>query len=127
MKRTNLLIILFANLLILSSCSKTVYVPVEAVRTEYKHEQFRDLVYVADSVIIRTKADTVYYEKYHLAYRDKLIRDSIFVTDSVRVTYPVEVVKETNILKDWQIGLMLIGAVSIGFILFLIIKKISIK
>jgi hypothetical protein len=98
----HLLIIIVANLLILSSCSKTVYVPVESVRSEYKGTQFRDSVYVSDSVVIRINADTIWYEKYKIYYQDRLLRDSIIVTDSVQVPYPVEVVREVNKLKWWQ-------------------------
>jgi hypothetical protein len=106
-----LLIITFANLLILSSCSKAVYIPAESVRTEYRDVRLRDSVYVSDSVVIHTKADTVWYEKYKIYYQDRLLRDSIIVTDSVQVPYPVEVVREVNKLKWWQQVLLGCGVV----------------
>lgn len=119
--RWMILFFCYSIILLLASCSKTVYVPVESVRTEYTTAYSHDSIYVSDSVIIRTKADTVWYEKYKIRYRDRLLRDSIIVIDSVQMPYPVEVVKEVNQLKDWQLGLMIIGAVAVGFLLFRII------
>jgi hypothetical protein len=106
-KRNRLLFLIFNSsflilLLILSSCSKTLYVPVESVRTEYKDVLLRDSVYVSDSVVIRAKNDTVWYEKYKIYYKDRLLRDSIIVTDSVQVPYPVEVEREVNQLTGFQ-------------------------
>lgn len=103
-----LLQILF--ILAFASCkTNTVYVPVESVKTEYQDHFFRDSIYLKDSVFMLIKGDTVWVEKYKYLYRDKLIRDSIFVTDSIQVPYPVEVVKEVNHLKTWQVILMCFG------------------
>ncbi|MDR1811180.1 MAG: hypothetical protein LBR34_12410 [Prevotella sp.] len=92
----------YSIILLLASCKSVLYVPVESVKTEYKDVQLHDSVFVSDSVIIRTKADTVWYEKYKTYYKDRLLRDSLVVTDSIQVPYPVEVVKEVNNLKWWQ-------------------------
>lgn len=111
----------------LTSC-KTHYVqvPVETIKkeTEFVDKWHRDSVYIRDSVII-IKGDTVYIEKYRYIYRDKHIRDSIFITDSIKVEIPylVEVVKEVNRLKNWQIVLMCLGAVLIGYVGFRVIRK----
>lgn len=85
-----------------SSCTKTIYIPVESVRTEYKDRMLRDSIYRYDSVFVKLKGDTVFFEKYKYLYRDKLVRDSIFKTDSIQVPYPVAIDKEVNRLSSFQ-------------------------
>lgn len=89
---TTLLIILM-----LVGC-KTVYVPVKEVHTEYvtKTDTFRqkDSIFCHDSVYIHSVGDTVWFEKWHTKYRDKIkevVRiDSFIKNDSIPVPYPVE-------------------------------------
>lgn len=90
----------FMCLLILCSC-KTKYVSVETVKidTIYINKLQRDSIYMYDSVFVKDKGDTVFVEKYKYLYRDKLVRDTLYInrTDSVQVPYQVE--KE---LTRWQ-------------------------
>ena len=82
----------------LSGCSRTVYVPVEAVRadTVYQSKAYADTTWLRDSihVEIRTGTDTVWVTKYkeHVRWRDRWRTDTVYVsrTDSVRVPVPVE-------------------------------------
>lgn len=115
--------------LALSSCkTKYIHVPVETVKTEkeYIDRWHRDSIRVKDSTIVNKAGDTVHIEKYKYVYKDKLIRDSIFITDSIKVEIPyrVEVVKEVNRLRNWQIVLMILGGVAIGYIGFGLFRKI---
>lgn len=100
--------------------AKTVYVPVESVKTEYRDRLERDSIHLYDSIFIdRWKSnDTVFLtkEKYKYLYRDKLVRDTICKTDSIAVPYPVIDIQEVNRLKTWQIILMCLGGVLIGFL-----------
>lgn len=82
--------------------TKTLYVPVESVKTEYKDRIQRDSIHIYDSIMVKMKNDTVWLEKYKYLYRDKLVRDSIFKTDSIQIPYPVEVEKEVNRLTSFQ-------------------------
>lgn len=45
-----------------------------------------------DSVYVKEKGDTVLIEKYKYLYRDKLVRDTMYISkvDSIQVPYPVE-------------------------------------
>lgn len=90
-------------LLLLQGCrTKLIYVPQKSVRTEYIDRIRTDSVYLHDSVIVKMKNDTVFFEKYRYLYKDRLVRDSVLISDSVRIPYPVEVEKEINRLSSFQ-------------------------
>lgn len=111
MKTTLILLSIF----VLIGCrSKTIYIPVETVRVEYKDRFSKDSVYLKDSIFLQIKGDTVFLEKHKYIYKNKIQRDSIFLTDSIRVPYPVEVTKEINRLKWWQEILIYLGLLSLG-------------
>jgi hypothetical protein len=120
-------VVLIFILLLCAGCkSKTVYVPVESTKIEYRDKIQRDSVHLYDSIFVdRWKSnDTVFLtkEKYKYLYRDKLVRDSIFKTDSIAVPYPVVEVQEVNRLHAWQMILMYLGGVLIGYIGFRLVK-----
>lgn len=101
MKNTSIFIILL--LCFCSSCKTPQYIPVETVKTEYRDKIVRDSVFRYDSIFVKDKGDTVFFERYKYLYRDKIIRDSIFTQDTIRVPYPVEVIKEVKApLSGWQ-------------------------
>lgn len=106
-------------LLVCSSCSKTVYVPVKSTITDvqFKDRVQYDSVHVLDSVLIREKGDTITIFRYRDRYRDKFIYDTtyIFKTDSIQVPYPVD--KELN---RWQKIKMDFGGTAM-LVIFLIV------
>lgn len=90
-------------LLLLQGCrTKLIYVPQESVRTEYIDRIKTDSVYLQDSVMVKVKNDTVFFEKYRYLYKDRFVRDSVLISDSIRIPYPVEVEKEVNRLSSFQ-------------------------
>lgn len=117
----------FMCLLLVCSC-KTKYVPVETVKidTIYINKLQRDSIYMYDSVFVKDKGDTVFVEKYKYLYRDKLVRDTMYISkaDSIQVPYPVE--KE---LTKWQQFRMDFGGwamcIVVISILILIVYKIK--
>lgn len=99
--------------LLLGACSSPKAVVVERVSkdtlrlTEFR----RDSIYIDrwqhDSVIIDRSGDTILVERWHtrnkVEYRDRYLRDSVYIsrTDSIPVPYPV--VKEVPVrLTAWQ-------------------------
>ncbi|MDR1809204.1 MAG: hypothetical protein LBR34_02210 [Prevotella sp.] len=100
--------------LVLTGCTRTVYVPAETVRTEFRNTLSRDSVFVLDSVFVRTAGDTTELERYRYVYRNKELVDTLMLSDTIRIPYPVETVRNINALKNWQIGLMLIGAAALA-------------
>ncbi|MDU1889523.1 MAG: hypothetical protein E6767_02430 [Dysgonomonas sp.] len=97
------IIIAYLLIILFVSCkSKTIYVPIDTVKTEYKDVFRRDSVFMYDSIFVLQKNDTVFYQKYKYLYRDKVIKDSVFVHDSIQVPYPVTEYKEVNKLSSFQ-------------------------
>lgn len=116
------LIILLLLLTIGCSTTKYVEIPVETVKTEYKTIEKVDTVIAHDSIIIKDSGDTVFIEKYKYLYRIRESRDTVMVIDSIPVIQKVEITKEVNKLKTWQIILMILGGVSIIFSGYKLIK-----
>lgn len=102
---------------------KTIYVPFETVRTEYKDKFTRDSIHTVDSIIRYEKGDTVFQDRIRYVYKDKLRVDSVIIKDSI--PYPVEVIKEKIVRKltQWQIVQIWLGrGLLIVLVLFLIFR-----
>lgn len=100
----------------LCSCRNVKYIPVETVRADsiFINQVQRDSIYRHDSIYIREKGDTVWMEKYKYIYRDKIVRDTMYInrTDTIRDPYPVE--KE---LTRWQQMKLELGGWAFGIII----------
>lgn len=108
----------------LSGCSRTVYVPVEKVRTDtvFRSAASVDTTYLRDSihVEIRARADTVFVTKYkeHVRWRDRVMTDTVYATrtDSVAVPYPVE-----RKLSRWEQARLDFGGAAIIAVLAVVV------
>lgn len=84
----------------LFACARTAYVPQTQVRTEYQERVVRDSVVSYDSIFVlqRERGDTVYLyvDKYRYLYRDKFVRDTVFVLDSIPYPVVVREIKEVR-------------------------------
>lgn len=134
-------------LLLLCSCKSTKYievpVEVEKVRIEYVDKfqkdsiDTRDSIYVADSVFIYVKGDTVtqvqksYIYKDKIIYKDKLVTDTVCKIDSIPYIKTVEKIVEVNVIKSWQRNLMWIGGIVclciLGVLFWKLFKFIKIR
>ena len=128
-------LVLLCLLCSLTSCTTTKYVPVETVRTEYvyKTDSFiqKDSIFLKDSVYIHQKGDTVWFEKWHTQYIDKVrevVRvDSFIKYDSIQVPYPIEkkLTKWQQTKVDWG-GWAMLMVVIVSFItIWLVIKRLQ--
>ena len=111
--------------LLLVGCTTTQYVPTEVTKIEYKNKEIVDSIYIRDSVFIREKSDTVFLEKYRLVYRDKVITDTIIQIDSIPIIQTIETTTEVNVLKKWQIILMVLGGILLGIIGYKLLRIIK--
>lgn len=102
MKQIALLICL---LVIVTGCSRKVYVPVEnsvsRTDTVYSAKVRVDSVIIRDSVSVFQKGDTVMITKYRDRYRVKELTDTVHQSaiDSVKVSVPYPVEKA---LTPWE-------------------------
>lgn len=98
------IVVLLIVLWLFTSCkTKTVYVPVESVKTEYRDKLVKDSVHILDSVFLYSRNDTVFLNKYRFVYKDKLVKDTVNLKDTIRIPYPVKGdTIEVNKLKWYQ-------------------------
>ena len=120
------IILALISCICLIGCKSVQYVPVEntVVKTEYKNSVSYDSIYFTDSIYIREKNDTVYIENIKYRYKYVSNVDTILKNDTITNTaiQEVEVIKEVNKLKWWQIALMALGILSLVYIIIKIKK-----
>lgn len=107
----------------LTGCGAVRYVevPVDRVSIEYRDRYHTDTLYRRDSIVLKERLDTVFLERYRYVYRTKVTRDTVSVRDTVTVSKPVEVVREVNRLRNWQVILMILGGVAVAFGIYRIV------
>jgi hypothetical protein len=116
--------------LLLSSCSRSVYVPVETVRVDtfLKTAVRVDSVRLTDSVYVseRTVGDTVYIVKTRTQWRDRLqLRvDTVYRSQTDTITKVVEVVVEKK-AKRRKVWPWLLGALAVGVVFFTFASLLS--
>ena len=87
----------------LLSCKSIKYIPVVTTKIEYRDNFVRDSIFRYDSVFVRDKGDTLILERYKYLYKNRIVKDSIFINDTIQVPYPVEVMKQVKAtLTSWQ-------------------------
>lgn len=114
-----ILLILFLQI----SCTRTVYVPVESTRTEYRDNFLRDSVHIHDSIYIHGRNDTLWVEKYRTVYQDRIRIDSIFRQDTIRIPYPVDKISYRNKTTWYQDILIYSGLGAIALLMLWLIKR----
>ena len=124
-KNMRKVILLLAVLSLFAGCkTKTVLVPVEKVKIEYKERLRVDSVYNRDTIQIYKKNDTIYYEK--IRWRERFRLDTVSVVRIDSIPYPVKVIQEVNKLTKWQRWrltiLNIIGGLTAAYIAFRIGK-----
>lgn len=116
--------------LLLSSCSRSVYVPVETVRVDtfVKTAVRVDSVRLTDSVYVseRTVGDTVYIVKTRTQWRDRLqLRvDTVYRSKTDTITKVVEVVVEKK-AKRRKVWPWVLGALAVGVVFFTFASLLS--
>lgn len=98
-------IVVLLVVLWLTACTTTKIVTVDKVRTDtaYIVKNQRDSVYVRDSIHVREKGDTIWIERWHERWRDRVTHDTILraTHDTIPMPYEVEVIREVAIPLTW--------------------------
>ena len=104
MKKQILILSLFAALLLTSGCSPRILVQ-EVVKDSLIVRTTLDSVYLyeKDSIFIKQKGDTVFFERWSIRYKDKLIekKDTTYI-NNVEIK-EVAVPAQLNSWQRWQI------------------------
>jgi hypothetical protein len=113
---------LLVVLSLLAGCkAKTVLVPVEKVKIEYRDRLRVDSVYNRDTVNIYERGDTVYLQT--IKWRERFKFDTVIVVRVDSIPYPVEVVREVNVLTKWQrLRLNALNIIAIIIVCYVVIK-----
>ena len=114
--------LLLAILSVFAGCkSKTVLVPVEKVKIEYRDRLRIDSVYNRDTVNIYERGDTVYL--HTIKWRERFKFDTVSVVRVDSIPYSVEVIQEVNKLTRWQRWrLNALNIIAIIIVAYVIIK-----
>ena len=122
MKRIIPLIPILAILSLFAGCkTKTVLVPVTETKIEYRDRLRVDSIYNRDTVNVYERGDTVFLQT--IKWRERFKIDTVSVVRVDSIPYPVEVVKEVNVLTKWQkIRLRLLNIIVIAIIIYVIIR-----
>ncbi len=112
--------------IVLYSCKTPQYMPIETSKIEYRDNFVRDSTFRYDSVFVKEKGDTLILERYRYLFKNKVVRDSIFMNDTIRVPYPVEVVKQVKKpLSSWLNFQMWCGRIALILALIILIYFVS--
>lgn len=113
----------------LCSCAKTIYVPVESVKLDsvYFNRHTRDSIYIKDSVFVSSRADTVFLNRWHNVYRDRIMCDTLY--KSVRDTTTVVCTVEREFTKferlKMDVGAGVLFAIPIILFLYILYRKLK--
>ena len=87
----------------LYSCKSVKYIPVETPKIEYRDNLVKDSIFRYDSDFVKYKGDTLILEKFRYLYKNRNVKDSVFINDTIRVAYPIEIIKQVKApLTSWQ-------------------------
>lgn len=119
------IIFLLCLVCLLGCKTRYIEIPVETIKTEYINKIQYDSIYVHDSIDRYMKGDTVFLTNFKYINKYVLKTDTLIRQDTIPVIQKVEIVKEVNRLKNWQIILMCLGYGFIIVVGYKVIKKIK--
>lgn len=87
------LALLAGALWLMCGCSGVKYVPATSTSVDsvYVNKWMRDSVYLRDSIYVTVQADTVFKYRDRVYYRDRVVRDTLFVMERDTTTVVQEV------------------------------------
>ena len=93
-------------------------VPSIKTEKEYIDRWRRDSVYIKDSVMVMVKGDTIVKDRWRVVWKEKLIKDTIYVSNTDTLYKVIETERE---LTKWQRTKMSLGETMIIFIIIAVI------
>lgn len=109
---------------VMTGCTRTVYVPTESVRTEWRdHETERTVTdTVRDTRLVWMRGDTVLDIRDRWHRSTEYVHDTCYIerTDTLREPYPVE-----RPLTRWERTKMDLGGVALGVIVAILCAAVA--
>lgn len=122
-----LALVALATAILVCSCQPVRYIPVETVKTDSVRvvDVQKDSIYVRDSILIRTKADTIYVTKWRTEYREALKVDTFLVQRVDSINTIVEVEKKLTKIQQLKmdVGAGVLWAIPILIAIFVFYWK----
>ena len=111
---------------LLVGCKSVEYVPVVEHKTDttYITKNHRDSIYVHDSTYIHERGDTVWIERWHTRWRDRLLLDTIYQATHDTIPKPYVMLEYTDKpLTWWQQTRIYMGNIAIlaGIVILIIL------
>ena len=111
---------------LLVGCKSVEYVPVVEHKTDttYITKNHRDSIYVHDSTYIHERGDTVWVERWHTRWRDRLLLDTIYQATHDTIPKPYVMLEYTDKpLTWWQQTRIYMGNIAIlaGIVILIIL------
>lgn len=101
--------------------TRTILVPVKETKIEYRDRLRVDSVYNRDTVQIYGVNDTIF--KNVIKWRERFRIDTVSVVRVDSIPYPVEVVREVNVLTKWQrLRLNALNIIVLVIVAYIVIK-----
>lgn len=133
-ERLILLLVIYISVVVFICSCRTLPQPAIIRDTSYISNNIHtyDSIFIHDSIYVKVTSDTIFMEKWHTKYIDRLKVDSIIRIDSIPVPY--EVIKEIRVEKKLSkfqqvklyfgnLFLTLIVVFSLGYIIPKVIFK----
>lgn len=119
--------ICLAALVVSCKTVKTVEVPVYIHDTAYVSHNVHDSILIENTIKEYIKGDTMFVEKWHTKYKERVVHDTVYKEKEVPVTITEEKTEYVEKQLNWfQKTLMILGVCFIlsviGFIVYIIIK-----
>ena len=115
-------------MVLLAACKSGETVVVERVKTDTLRQvtQLRYSIHIHDSTVVRVAGDTVYCDRWHTAWRERVQRDTVYQSRTDSIPFPVDVIREVPAqVPRWQQWLMYLGGGMVVFIVVAITMKVA--
>lgn len=116
--------LLFLLIVSMCSCTRTVYVPQTTIQRDsvYLTQYQRDSIWMHDSVWVKEKGDTIWLEKWHTKFVERLVTDTTYIerADTIREPYPVEKQLSWSQKTYITLGRTALGAIILSIILLIV-------
>ena len=120
---------LYGTLCLVCGCGAVEYVPTTSTSVDsvYVNKWMRDSVYLRDSIYVTVQADTVFKYRDRVYYRDRVVRDTLFVMERDTTTVVQEVERKLTRAEKLKmdIGGGVLWAIPIILFLYILYRKLK--